>query len=302
MHELCVRLFGSFQITVDGMPASGPVLRKAQELLAILLLSPQRQLMREIAADALWPSLGVEASRKAMRQLLWQIHQAADGGVPADGRLVLADGSAIRANPNRSLWLDVDVFKSAMWAAQTTSLDCIGDSQLAELSRASDLYRGPLLAGCYSDWCLDERAHLEDLYLTLVDKLSTCHERRGEIEPAIQWAARRLEVEPAHERSHRRLMHLYYRADDRTRALRQYRRCVWALKRELGVRPSGRTEQLAAAIAADIRREASQLRELGAAPPPPAIGSENLDEFRTELAALRASVDALRHQLRHPTV
>lgn len=302
MHELCVRLFGSFHITVGGEPADGPVLRKAQELLAILLLSPQRQIMREIAADALWPSLGAGASKKAMRQVLWQIHQAADRGVPADGRLALTEGPAIRTNPNRPLWLDVDAFKSAMRTAQTTSPERIGDSQLAELSRASDLYRGPLLAGCYSDWCLDERAHLQDLYLTLLDKLSTCHERRGEIEPAIRWAERLLEVEPAHERSHRRLMHLYYGADDRTRALRQYHRCVWALERELGVRPSGRTEELAAAIAADIGREASQLDEPGSAPPPPAIGLENLDGFRTEIAALRASVDAVRNQLGRSTV
>ncbi len=302
MQELCVRLFGSFQITVGGKPVGGPVLRKAQELLAILLLSPQRQIMREIAADALWPSLGADASKKAIRQVLWQIHQAADSGVPADGRLVLTDGPAIRTNPNRSLWLDVDAFRSSLQAAQTTSPERIGDFQLAELGRASDLYHGPLLAGCYSDWCLDERAHLQDLYLTLLDKLSTCHERHGEIEAAIRWAERLLEVEPAHERSHRRLMHLLYRADDRTRALRQYHRCVWALERELGVRPSGRTEQLAAAIAADIGREASQLDEPGAAPPPPAVGLENLDGFRTEIAALRESMDAVMNQLRHSAV
>jgi DNA-binding SARP family transcriptional activator len=302
MHELCVRLLGSFQITVGGEPAGGSVLPKAQELLALLLLSPQRHLMREIAADVLWPSLGVDASRKAMRQVLWQIHQAADGGVPADGRLVLTDGPAVRANPDRPVWLDVELFKAATRAAQATMHDAPGEPELAELTRASDLYRGPLLAGCYSDWCLEERAHLEDLYLTLLDRLSTGYERRGALEPAIRWAERLLEVEPAHERSHRRLMHLYYRTDDRTRALRQYRRCVWVLERELGVRPSGRTEQLAAAIAADAGRDASQLDDLGGRPPAPAVVLENLDEFRAEIAALRASVDAVRDQLRRSTV
>jgi DNA-binding SARP family transcriptional activator len=93
-------------------------------------------------------------------------------------------------------------------------------------------------------------------------------------------------------------MYLYYRTDDRTRALRQYRRCKAVLERELGVRPSGRTEQLAAAIAADFGRDPGQLDEVLRPSPAPRM----LDAFRTELAALRASVDAVRDELRRSSV
>ncbi|WP_051116340.1 AfsR/SARP family transcriptional regulator [Amycolatopsis nigrescens] len=269
MGELRVRLLGSFQLTLDARPVERPVRRKAQELLALVLLAPQRNVLREVAAEALWPAAGAEVSKKSMRQVLWQLHQATG---PTGPRLVLTEGEVIRINPDRPVWLDVDAFV----AASRTAIE------LVELTKATDLYRGPLMAGCYDDWFLIERARLEDLHITLLDKLSVGHERHGELEAAIHWAQRLLEVEPAHERTHRRLMHLYYRTDDRTRALRQYRRCQQVLLHELGIRPSARTVRLAAEIGADTGR-----------PPEPAA----LDGVRAELAELRATVDDLRERL-----
>ncbi len=48
----------------------------------------------------------------------------------------------------------------------------------------------------------------------------------------------------ARESTHRRLMRLYYRAGDRTAALRQYDHCVAALNEELGVKPSRLTVEV----------------------------------------------------------
>jgi hypothetical protein len=145
-----------------------------------------------------------------------------------------------------------------------------------------------------------ERAHIEDLYISLLDKLSTVHEHRGRLPEAIAWASRLLEVEPAHERSHRRLMQLYYRTDDRTRALRQWRRCQRVLEDEFGIRPSKRTAQLAAAIGADTGYEPTPAPgPLPPTPPsPPAAVTDHLADLRSEVAALRRSVDVISDRLR----
>lgn len=298
MLELRVQLFGPFQIVSADREATAPVLRKAQELLALVLLAPQRNVRREVAAGTIWPDAGPEVSRKAIRQALWQIHQVTDQAGPAGERLVLTDGEALRVNPGRRLWTDVDAFVEQARLAQETAVDALTDAQLVAMERASRLYRGPLLASCYDDWCLTERSHLEDLHLTLLDKLSRGYERRAQLEPAIHWARRLLEIEPAHERSHRRLMRLYYQTDDRTRALRQYRRCQEVLAEELGVRPSARTEVLAEQISLDAGQAADPVVPVVPMPSQPST----LDSFRAELAALRASVDAISHQLRSSPV
>ena len=78
MSELRIRLFGHFEVLHGDRPASAPVLRKGQELLALVLLAPQRTVRRGAAVNALWPDAESATSRKAMRQALWQIHLAAD--------------------------------------------------------------------------------------------------------------------------------------------------------------------------------------------------------------------------------
>lgn len=300
MLELRVHLFGPFQIVSADREVAGSILRKAQELLALVLLAPQRNVRRELAAEVVWPDAGPEASRKAIRQALWQIHQVTDSGGPACQRLVLTDGDLLRVNPDRPLWTDVDVFTERARVAQLTQVEDLTDADLAAMDQASALYRGPLLTSCYEEWCLAERAQLEDLHITLLDKLSRGCELRGRLEAAIQWAQKLLEIEPAHERSHRRLMRLYYLTDDRTRALRQFRRCQQVLADELGVRPQTRTAALAAEIGADTGERAVLAPPAPAPPLAAAIGPPStLDSFRAELAALRASVDAISHQLRN---
>lgn len=295
MLELRVQLFGPFRILSADREVTAPVLRKAQELLALVLLTPQRTVRREVAAGTIWPDAGPEVSRKAIRQALWQIHQVTDAADPAGERLVLTDGEVLRVNPERRLWTDVAEFVGHARSAQETPVDELTDADLAAMERASRLQHGPLLASCYEDWCLPERAQLEDLHITLLDKLSRGWERRAHLEPAIHWAQRLLQVEPAHERTHRRLMSLYYQTDDRTRALRQYRRCQGVLADELGVQPSVRTEALAEQISLDAGTAGEQ--GLARSGPP-----DTLDGFRAELAALRASVDAISHQLRSPAI
>src|SRR5689334_3850532 len=59
--ELRVHLFGPFQIVSADREVAGSILRKAQELLALVLLAPQRNVRRELAAEVIWPDAGPEA-------------------------------------------------------------------------------------------------------------------------------------------------------------------------------------------------------------------------------------------------
>ncbi|QTE31197.1 AfsR/SARP family transcriptional regulator [Pengzhenrongella sicca] len=305
MRELRVTMMGSFTLTDGREVMRYPLLHRAQSLLAIILLAPERSLLRESAAESVWPDAGADASKRAMRQALWQIHHATDAGLPESARLVLSDGEALRINPERPVLVDVDVFADAARQLRVVGPDGLTDADVARLARAAELYRGPLLAGCYDEWCLAPRARLDDRALTLLDALSRAAERQGQLDAAIGWAQRLLDVEPAHERTHRRLMRLYHRTGDRTRALRQLHRCRWTLQHELGVDPSALTEELGAAIGADLSPEAVPLERVPPerapvlpAPTSPGGRVAALEAFRAELAAVRLSIDAIGEQLR----
>ncbi|MBN1814367.1 MAG: bacterial transcriptional activator domain-containing protein [Anaerolineae bacterium] len=114
-----------------------------------------------------------------------------------------------------------------------------------------DLYQGDLLEGCYQDWCIYERERFQHMYLAMLDKLMDHCQARQDYEAGLSYGRRILRYDCARERTHRRLMRLYYLAGDRTAALRHYERCVAALEKDLGVKPTRSTEALYEQIRAD---------------------------------------------------
>src|SRR5256885_11705620 len=89
------------------------------------------------------------------------------------------------------------------------------------------------------------------MYLTLLDKLLCYCATHQDYETGQAYGALLLRHDRAHERTHRQLMRLHYRAGDRTAALRQYERCRTALSEELDVKPDRRTVTLYEQIRAD---------------------------------------------------
>jgi DNA-binding SARP family transcriptional activator len=113
------------------------------------------------------------------------------------------------------------------------------------------LYKGELLEGWYQDWCLFERERFQNMYLTMLDKLLAYATANGDYEAGEVYGTTILSYDRASELTYRRLMKLRYDAGDRTGALRQYQRCVRALREELGVKPERRTRDLYEQIKSD---------------------------------------------------
>jgi hypothetical protein len=147
----------------------------------------------------------------------------------------------------------------------------------------------------------------------MLGKLAVYHEAAGDYERAIDYAAEILGYDRAQERTHQQLMRLYALAGDRVSALRQFDRCVAALREELDVSPSARTIALCEAIRAD--RVAGSVSDAAPAPDPmPAVAPEltplveiigHLQRLQASLAetqsVLRRGVQAAESSLAKPT-
>ncbi len=252
MSSLSIRLFGRFTVQSSNsvLVDLGPP--KVQELLAYLLVHRDRAHHREILADVLHSDRSSSKSRKCLRQSLWRLHCAlrCSMGSVANNVLVV-EPDWVRMNPEAELWIDVKVFEDAFTPASGIPGELLGEESVRNLEHAVRLYAGDLLEGWYHDWCVYERQRLQQMYLAMLDKLMEYCETRQEYESGLLHGARVLRHEPARERTHRRLMRLHYKAGDRTAALRQYERCVAALRTDLEVDPAKRTEALCELIRAD---------------------------------------------------
>src|SRR5262245_52808491 len=196
-------------------------------------MRPGRRHSRDKIATLLWPNAGEEHARQSLRQALATLRRAL-----RPHAILLADHRDARIE---GPGLDVDVVRFETLA---------GDRAADALEQAVLLYQGELLAGIrvkeppFDEWLLSERERLRVLALHALARLLAHHENAGRTEPAIMTAMRILALDAANETVHRELMRLFDRQGRRAEALRQYRLCLDALQRDLGVEPQLETRRL----------------------------------------------------------
>jgi DNA-binding SARP family transcriptional activator len=298
MSRLRVSLFGRFQVESDGVPlVKGFESRKVQELFSYLLLYRDRVQPRETLADLLWGENASVQSRKYLRQALWQLQTTLKLDDDTDkGTLVLVDSEWVGINTQADLWLDVAAFESAYAQAQGVTGDKLEPRKAEALIQAVERHHAGLLEGWYHDWCIFERERLQNMYLAMLNKLMVYFEARREYETGLSYGQRILQCDRAHERTHWRMMRLYYLAGDRTAALRQYNRCVAALEQELGVKPARWTVALYEQIRADQLPDPAQPEHLPESSPP--LKSPARAEPWAHLSKLEALLAEFQQQVR----
>ncbi len=252
MSRISIQLFGQLCVRRNEQVLGGFEAHKVQELFCYLLLHRHHSLSRESLASLLWPDSTTSQSKKKLRQALWHL-QSAIGSQSEDihDRVLLVEPERVRINPEADIWLDVAVFEKTFEFVQSLAGQELDAQKVQALHKAVELYQGPLLEGCYEDWCLYEREHFQNMYLVILEKLMNYCEVHQDYDTGILYGIRILSWDKVRERAHRRLMRLYYLNGDRAAALRQYEQCVTILDEELGVKPSKRTIALYKQILAE---------------------------------------------------
>jgi TolB-like protein/Flp pilus assembly protein TadD len=116
--------------------------------------------------------------------------------------------------------------------------------------RAAALYQGELLEGIdgmgsdFDAWLRAERERLSDLAGRVVEQLALCADGGTDGDQALRLGRRLLAHDPLREPIYRALMRVLAVKGERAEALKLYGTCRAALKRDLGVAPDRRTEEL----------------------------------------------------------
>lgn len=252
MSVLQITLFGRFSAERDGEPLSGFGSQKVQELFSYLLLHRDRPHPREMLASLLWDHCSTAQSRMYLRRVLWKLqHALSDEDGEYDTAILHVGTDWIQINSDTAYWLDVAVFEETYDTVRGTAGHLLSDQDAQRLEDAAALYRSDLLENFYQEWCLDERARLQHIYMGMLDKLMDHCQAHRRYEQGLEHGKRILQVDRAREHTHRRMMRLFYLAGSRTDALRQYEQCAAVLNEELDVTPSRRTVTLYEQIRAD---------------------------------------------------
>jgi DNA-binding SARP family transcriptional activator len=298
MSTLRIYLFGKFCVRRNEQVLDGFEARKVQELFCYLLLHRVHSLPRETLASLLWPDTTTIQSKKNLRQTLWQLQSALGShNERVNGRILLVEPDWVQLNSQADIWLDVAEFEQVYNLVQKTPGQELNGSQAQLLQETVQFYQGPLLEGWYQDWCLLERERLQSIYLAMLDKLMSHCEVHHDYETSLLYGMRIMCYDRARERTHRRMMRLYYFLGDRAEALRQYERCAGALEEELGVQPSKSTVALYKQIQADQLDEPLPAMALRETDPALEVVTPLLHEVLGQLTYLQESLSDLQNQV-----
>lgn len=250
---LRVRLLGPYRVeTADGRQLRGGR-RKALELLAFYLLSPEGA-TQEQAVEALWPEvpLGQEARwfwnalgglRRAVRTLRGD----------RETKVIAPDGDRYRLEPGL---FEVDLWRlEACLARARQAAASAGDEQAeaAALQAAGDVYGGELLQGMAGSWVETPREDLRRRAVNALGRLAELREAAGDDDGALKALEQAIAADPVSEELYRRTMRLQARLGHLDAARRTYQ----VLERHLGeldVDAQPETEALAAELLMPRRR------------------------------------------------
>ena len=235
-----VQLFGRMDILIPAGSQPVYVPPRIQQVLAFLLLHPDREYRRDYLAGVFWRK---GHQRHSLRQALWMLRSQLRRLIPEHVFLVFR-GEGVRAVLSEKLLLDVRQFELATRNLVPHLKPPLQAETVSAFTQAVELYRGELLEGFDAAWCLGDRERYAQRFLAVLDLLMAHYEGVGDHARAAQAATRALDSDPGRESAHRTLMRAMTASRDRTGALRQYARCTSFLRREFGAPPEAETRAL----------------------------------------------------------
>lgn len=283
-----LRLLGGFRLERAGAEIATPG-AKGRALLAYLALNADRGHAREPLATLLWGDRGDEQARHSLRQCVLSLRKALGDD---DASLLVSEGDRLRLDAG-AIALDVRDFERLAAAGTREALE-----------GAAALYGGGLLEGesvradDFEAWLAAERSRWRNLAVDVLGRLANLRAEAGETAAAIDTAQRLLILDPAHEEGHRALMQLYDRAGRRTEALRQYRVCEEAIRRELDAEPEPETVRVYEQIRTRQRDEPDAAQQALEVPSQDRIGSAVAGDASPHTPASAQPMPALRRPAR----
>jgi predicted ATPase/DNA-binding SARP family transcriptional activator len=255
-------------------------------MLALLTLRHGRPVERDWLAGTLWPDVLQSQASASLRAVLSEL------------RVALGTEGGRLQSPNRpTLLLDL----AGAWADVLTFDTAAARGDIASLTEAVALYRGPLLEGITEEWVAQERTAREAVCLRALQTLANAAADAGKPDEAVALWQRAVSMAPLWDAARRGLMMAFAAEGDTNSALQVYREFVNTLQ---GNDPRAVPDHETTTLYNHLRTEARQranapalpIREESATPAPVVTGY--LPHSLTELVGREDECDEVAALLR----
>jgi DNA-binding SARP family transcriptional activator/predicted ATPase len=244
--KLSVRLFGGFEVDLNGSPAIKFESDKVRALLSYLMVESYKSHRRDKLAGLFWPELPNRRARSNLSQALYNLRTVIDDQ-NADPNYLIISNETIQMNNASKHWLDVADFTYHMDEVDKhqhqSPTAC--DFCIRHLQKAISLYRGEFLAGFHIDgvqefqeWYILARERFHILAFASMRKLVDAYADRGNLAKALEYAHWLSDLDPYDENTLQRLMKILILNGQRAAAITHYESFRQTLMDEFNLEPS----------------------------------------------------------------
>jgi len=269
MAILQINLFGSFQVSLAGIPVTHFATSKVRALLTYLAVERDSPHSRESLAGLLWPEYPEVDALHNLRLTLSRLRQSLEDILrsvnisPETARLFSITRTHLQLHPDASILVDIHEFQNLLSRCETHAHPQGGNCLICMQQRiqAVELYRGDFLEGFsvkdalpFEEWAVLKRERLHHQVLETLEILTDQFlveaqsgpgsKQANQLEKALLYARQQLQLEPWHEAAHRQLMISLALNGQLQDALTQYEICSQVLNEEFGLQPDEETARL----------------------------------------------------------
>jgi LuxR family maltose regulon positive regulatory protein len=233
---ISIQAFGKGRVKLNGKLVTKSQWKTASvRTLFFYFLEASHPATKEEIGEALWPELNSAELKLRFKNEIYRLRHAL-------GKNVIRYENELYSF-NRMLDYDYDIEQFNLLLTKAVSASSL-ESKILYLIEATKLRTGPYLIDEDATWVLPERARLEKACTDAWLQLAECHHQSSDLQAAIQDCQEGLKIDPSREDIHCYAMQLYAEQGDRMGIIWQYQACKQALKTELDIDPSGKTEAL----------------------------------------------------------
>ncbi len=213
-----IKLFGSFELTVDGAQLKKMETRGVDRLLVFLVMKKGKQVSNTYLLDSLWSE---DTKSDSLRQCISNLR----GYLGEESKRITRDRGSIGFNTEG---IEADIFAFSK---------LIEDNTISSLQKAVKIYTAPLLEEWNDPWIMDYREKYRMDYLNALHTLSKIAMERRDYANSIRFQTLYVKNNPSEENGWNDLMGMMIADGERIRAINLFNRYTDYLK-PIGLEPS----------------------------------------------------------------
>ncbi|MGH2575714.1 MAG: BTAD domain-containing putative transcriptional regulator, partial [Ignavibacteria bacterium] len=261
LFDINMNCFGGLEFKVRGkvIPEEKWIRKKRKLILAYLLLFPNNPLTKDKIIDLFYPETPLESADNIFHQTISNIRNALRNDTtvskskspstkksqPVEDKTILTS-----ANPSFALYEDkilklnpdyvykVDAIEFNKLYKSANSAETKADKKIEYAKKATELYKGELLAGYYEPWCEDLRQEYSNKFINLCEEIIEVLKKKKLYEEVIIYSEKLIQADKLNEDAYLNIIEAYTRLNNINRAKDKFAQMLKTYEEELDEKPA----------------------------------------------------------------